>query len=420
MNYLIQYTIALWNLTSEMAPYLLLGFLVAGWLKVFFPARHMERLMGRNSFRSVLWAALLGIPMPLCSCGVVPTGVSFYRNGASRGATVSFLISTPQTGVDSILATYAMLGGPLAIIRPVVALFTGLGGGWLTNKLERKDETRIPVSAWVEASEPRSITRKIGDMLRYAFVDFLQDIMKWLVIGLFIAAAIELLIPNEFFSNYGGQGFTGMLLMLVASVPMYVCATASVPIAAVLLAKGLAPGAVLVFLMAGPATNAATITVLSKALGRKSFLVYLFSIVAGALVFGSLVNLLPAEWFQPVMHAQQHTHRMLPQAFSVATAVVLLVLLLNSFRLRYFSNRTQKPIEQMSNSIEIRVNGMECRHCQANVEKNIGAMEGVNAVSVNLQESTVVIGGNVDLEAVAKLVNELGYEYGGVVHKLSI
>ena len=248
-----------------MAPYLILGFLIAGILKVLVPANIMTKYLGKSNTSSVINASLFGIPLPLCSCGVLPTGISLYKNGASKGSSVSFLISTPQTGVDSILVTWSMLGLPLAIIRPITAFFTGVAGGILTNKF---DSTRLSIKTEVN-QEKKSKGSSLREIFRYAFIEMVDDIAKWLVIGLLIAAFITVAVPDEFFNEFNITGLTGMVLILVVSIPLYICATASVPIAAVLLLKGLSPGAILVFLMAGPATNAATITVIGKNLGKK-------------------------------------------------------------------------------------------------------------------------------------------------------
>ena len=373
--------------------------------------------MGQRNIKSVVNGSLLGIPLPLCSCGVIPTGVSFYRNGASKGSTLSFLISTPQTGVDSVLATYALLGLPFAIIRPIVALTTGVVGGWLSNISDKSEQ--IPVQT-LDFNTKQVSKNRFVNMLNYAFVDFLQDIMKWLVIGLFIAAAIAVMIPDDFFSSYVGNGYVGMLVMLVASVPLYVCATASVPIAAVLLMKGMAPGAVLVFLMAGPATNAATIAVLSNALGRKTFWIYLATIVTGAFVFGTIINeFLPAEWFS-IAGGHVHTgleHHLLPQWFSVASAIALIGLIIHAYYKKYsLKPNTDKP---MDNTIEINVEGMECKHCKSNVELNLSKIEGIEEVEADFQKEVVKIKGEVDLSKVEETVNSLGYKYNGVIHNIS-
>ena len=259
-EYIQLYLDDLLELTNEMSPYLLLGFLFAGILSVYLKQQRISKYLGGKNLKSVFNASIFGVPLPLCSCGVIPTGVSLYKNGASKSSTVSFLISTPQTGVDSILVTYSMLGLPFAVIRPVVALLTGLFGGLLNIPYDKE----IKVKDYDNANKEKENGSRFINMLKYAFVTFLQDISKWLVIGLLLAALISVLVPDNYFENNFSNPLFGMIMILAVSVPLYVCATGSVPIAAVLLMKGLSPGAALVFLMAGPATNIATLTVLSK------------------------------------------------------------------------------------------------------------------------------------------------------------
>ena len=263
-------------------------------------------------------AALLGVPLPLCSCGVIPTGISFNKEGASKGATVSFLISTPQTGVDSILATYSMLGLPFALLRPFVAFFSGIFGGVITNLASKGEEIKT-VEPPINISKETEKAGKWQKMIRYAFLDFLMDIADWLIIGFAIAALISVLLPDDFFTMYLSNQFLSMFIVLLASIPLYVCATGSIPIAAVLMMKGLSPGAALVFLMAGPATNVATMTVIGKALGRKTLIIYLVSISTSAMFFGRIANqFLPSEWFIMMSHDHgAHEHELLPYWLSL-------------------------------------------------------------------------------------------------------
>jgi uncharacterized membrane protein YraQ (UPF0718 family) len=239
MDYIYRYLEELVSLVNEMGPWLLLGFFIAGLLHVFFPGGKINHLLGKSNMKSVLRAALIGIPLPLCSCGVIPTGISIHKNGASKGAAISFLISTPQTGVDSIMVTYSLLGLPFAIVRPVVALMTGVIGGFFTNNLENK--TSVAPAPVVTTSENTKFKNPVLEIFRYAFVDFLQDIAKWLVIGLLLAALIAVVVPDDFFASYIHNDFMGMLIILLASIPVYVCATSSVPIAAVLMLIGISP-----------------------------------------------------------------------------------------------------------------------------------------------------------------------------------
>jgi uncharacterized membrane protein YraQ (UPF0718 family)/copper chaperone CopZ len=427
-HYILQYLTALWQLTVEMAPYLLLGFFIAGLLYVYFPKERITRYLGKSNLASVFNAAMVGIPLPLCSCGVIPTGISLYKHGASKGSSVSFLISTPQTGVDSIMATYALLGLPFAIIRPIIALVTGIAGGLATNMGAKDTHT-----AAVENAEPASPAalkgHKLSRMLHYAFVEFLQDIAKWLIIGLLIAALIAVLVPANFFSAYVDNDLLSMLIVLVASVPLYVCATGSVPIAAVLLMKGLSPGAAIVFLMAGPATNAATMAVVGNVLGKRTLYTYLASIILGAIFFGLIVDhLLPRAWFTemvPMVH-EGHEHHFLPQWLNVGSGILLIVLLINSYIQRYRKHRQfiaqpekadgLSTLDDTAMEKTVVVHGMTCNHCKMNVENNLKTVEGVKTIDVDLDTARVrLTGEHIDLDEVKKTVEGIGYEYAGEV-----
>jgi len=415
------YLLALWELTMEMSPYLLLGFLIAGILYVYFPKEKVSKYLGKNNFRSTLNAALIGVPLPLCSCGVIPTGISFYKNGASKGSSVSFLISTPQTGVDSILATYSLLGLPLAIIRPIIALITGVIGGLVTNTLDKDDSNSISTKTNKISDQSKPMGNRLLVMLQYAFVEFLQDISKWLIIGLLLAALMAVLIPDDFFTNYLSNDYLSMLIVLVASIPLYVCATGSVPIAAVLLMKGLSPGAAIVFLMAGPATNAATITVIGKVLGRNTLISYLASIIGGAVLFGILVNeFLPREWFTSYLvhiHDGHGTH-LLPYWMKVASSILLIILLINGFLQKYLTGKKieESKIDNQMAEKTVKVSGMTCNHCKTNVQNNLSSIEGIENIEIDLDSGKVkMTGDDIDLSAVKSKVESIGYEYGGEV-----
>jgi uncharacterized membrane protein YraQ (UPF0718 family)/copper chaperone CopZ len=365
--------------------------------------------MGGNTARASFNASLLGVPMPLCSCGVLPAGISLYRNGASKSATTSFLISTPQTGVDSILVTYAMLGLPMAIIRPILALLTGFTGGLVAGKLD-KGGAQAPIKA-IDEETPRSIRY----LVRYAFVEFMADISRWLVYGLLIAALIAVLLPDDFFATSVANPNLQMLVILIASIPVYVCATGSVPIAAVLLLKGISPGAVLVFLMAGPATNAASLTVLNKTLGRQTTIVYLLTIITGALATGFLINQLPVAWFEVLSHgAHTHKHSLLPGWMGTGSGIILVALITNSLIISFRKRIENKTTTMDQNSIIISVEGMTCNHCVRSVENKLKALENVKGVQASFERNEVIIeGNNIDLEQVKSAIENLGYTYNG-------
>ncbi len=409
------------RLVNEMSPYLLLGFLSAGLLRVVFPRQVVARYMGQRNFRSVFNASLLGVPMPLCSCGVLPAGIGFYRNGASRGSSISFLISTPQTGVDSILATYAMLGLPLAIIRPIVALFTGILGGVLGNATDKNGLSEK------ESAGPDEEThqRNVKELFRYGFVELIQDISKWLIIGMLVAALLSVLIPGDFFTSTISSEYLAMILMLLASVPLYICATGSIPIAAVLLMKGLSPGAALVLLMAGPATNIATMAVIGNTLGKRSLWVYLVSIIGGALFFGILVNeLLPREWITGALPSISGDHLHDHQAgwFSRVSSLILGLLIVNGYILKFRSRQKERRKDKVKANamkeeiLQYRVEGMTCDHCKAKVENGLKELQGVSEVLVDRTTGVVSVQAEVVTEEhIRETVTLLGYNYVGKV-----
>jgi uncharacterized membrane protein YraQ (UPF0718 family)/copper chaperone CopZ len=375
--------------------------------------------MGQNTFKSVFNAALLGVPLPLCSCGVIPTGISFFKHGASKASTVSFLISTPQTGVDSIFVTYSLLGLPFAIIRPIVAFVTGLFGGIVTKKIDPEKTDPALQNNENEEEMPVGFFPRVKEMFRYSFIEFLQDISNWLIIGLLIAAFISVIVPDDFFAGKIPNDFIGMLAILVVSIPVYICATASVPVAAVLMLKGLSPGAALVLLMAGPATNAATITMIGKVLGRKSLIGYLGAIITGALLAGMMIDyLLPSGWFIVSQHFghMAHDHSMLPAWLKIGSAITLTVLIINGYVQKYINARKMSTVNTATggssaeNIKTIWVGGMTCNHCKANVENSIKSAEGVEEVSVDLTTGKVnITGKSVDLGKIKSGIENIGY-----------
>jgi hypothetical protein len=319
-----------WSTLAQMAPYLLFGFLTAGLLSVWISPAFVERHLGGRGFATVVKASLFGVPLPLCSCGVIPVSMSLYKHGAGRGAAVSFLLSTPQTGVDSIFVTYSLLGPFFAVLRPIAAFLTGLFGGGLVNLLDpsekASDESSKTCSDDCCANQKKPPAWK--RMLRHGFVTLPTDIGLPMLVGLVIAAAISIWVPDDLFAVHlaAGSNLIAMLVMMLVGIPIYVCATASVPIAAALIAKGLSPGAALVFLMTGPATNAAGLSTLWGVLGPRSALLYLFSTAFCALASGLVVDaLLPHQKAVEMMH--HHTLH-LPSWAANLSAVILLALLL--------------------------------------------------------------------------------------------
>lgn len=325
MHLLTNIGLDIWNMLCEMAPYLLFGFMIAGILSVLVSPETVKKHLGGRGFWPVFKAALIGVPLPLCSCGVIPVAASLRRHGSSKGATVAFLISTPQTGVDSIAVTYGMLGPVFAIFRPVAAFVSGMIGGWIIEAAEDRQTSKdIPEQCPDECCSHGPKRNSLLRMLHYGFIIMPRDIAKPLIIGLLIAGIISAFTPVNFFSGKMGSGITQMLVMMAFGIPLYVCATASVPIAAAMMMKGISPGAALVFLMTGPATNAATIATIWKTMGKQITVIYLAVVAGTALASGILLNSL---FTFPNFSTEHFTHEMLPPWFQAASAVAMLVML---------------------------------------------------------------------------------------------
>ncbi|MGB0744767.1 MAG: SO_0444 family Cu/Zn efflux transporter [Opitutales bacterium] len=323
-----------WELTTEMAPYLLLGFAVAALLHVVIRADFIQRHLGKGGFSSVAKASLLGVPIPLCSCSVVPLAATLRQSGASRGATASFLSSTPQTGVDSILATYALLGGAFSLIRVLVAFVSGIVTGILIDlfckdkpKPAAADFSKLSFSAITEApKEPNPAKssccsnqpkRSWRDGLRYGLVTLPSDLAAALIVGLVLAGLITTLLPADLLTGSFSSGLMAFVLATAISLPLYVCATGSIPMAYALIAAGMSPGAALVFLITGPATNTTTIVTVWKMLGRAPTVIYLLCLLFISWLAGALFNLTLAQGIGEVeaVHGQ-HVHSSLWQHVS--------------------------------------------------------------------------------------------------------
>ena len=315
-----------WGTVAEMSPYLLFGFFVAGVLSVIISQRIVERHLGGSGIWPLFKASLFGIPLPLCSCGVIPVSMSLHKHGASKGATVSFLLSTPQTGMDSIFVTLSLLGPLFAIFRPLAALVTGIVGGTLVDVFSRsaEDKSRVPPKSSDGDYGGGRKTGRVARGLKYGFVTLPRDIGKAMLVGLVIAAVISALVPDGFFAERLGTGIFAMVVMMFLGIPVYVCATASVPVAAALILKGLTPGAALVFLMTGPATNAASFITIWKVLGKATAITYLVTVAGCSLLGGILLDYIAAGVDFEIV---SRPGWMLPTAIKYASALVLLAVL---------------------------------------------------------------------------------------------
>ena len=497
------------TLFSEMAPFLLLGFLLAGIIHVWIPNHLYVPKISKPNFKSVLWAALFGVPLPICSCGVIPTSIALRREGASKGASVSFLISTPATGVDSILATYSLLGGPFAILRPIAAFVTAMLGGVFTNAMTKNEgDTGVAVVGGerghrhdhehehhdhCECGEDhcscgedhcccgdhedrgkKSFVQKIGETVEYGFVDMVGNVSKWLTIGLLLGALIAAFVPDDFFLFLHDYPLLCMLVVLVLAMPMYTCATGSIPLALALVEKGITPGAALVLLMAGPATSIASMLVVGKAFGKRTLFAYLASIALGAIFFGFVVDTFFMDTFLSAMlphgSAECHGHGALG-VFDYVCAVLLALLMVYAKFARkgghcgcgecgcgghdcccedhdccgedhdgdehechdghehgeschchgHHGDREHRGHHEHGERTvrTYRVVGMSCSHCKACVEKAALLLDGVVSAEADVagKELRVVWHDDDDIDepALKKSIEDAGFEFGGKI-----
>ena len=360
--FLTAFALNTWHMVAEMAPYLIFGFAIAGLLHVLIRKEQVQRLLGKPSLGAVFKACLIGVPMPLCSCSVIPVAAALHKSGASRGATAAFLSSTPQTGVDSMLATYSLMGGLFATVRVVVAFVSGIVTGFLielfcNNRVEDNTPPSSPASSLSPTltPNPQSTPSKITSMaktpqvsalkpqvcspqpsrlstaLRYGFINLPADLAVALLLGLTLAGLITTLLPPDLISGPISTGPLAFLLATVISLPLYICATASIPMAYALMAAGLSPGAALIFLIAGPATNTATVISLWKMLGHKATLIYLGSLIVIAWIAGWLLN--STLGTQTIEHSMHQHAAMAPEFWQHVSGIVLILILLVSLYL---------------------------------------------------------------------------------------
>ena len=396
---------AYWNFLNHFSPYLLLGFLIAGLLHGVVNDKFIQKNLLGNSFTNIMKASLIGIPLPLCSCGVIPVAISLYKKGASKASTASFLISTPQTGVDSIMMTYGMFLPILPvfiIIRPIAALIAGLLGGTLIKFFSDNNASTV--------EECTHEKKTFKDMLEYGLVALPQDIAKPLLIGILLASLIAIRPPDELFRmfvSYGG--ISELIIVLILSIPLYVCATASIPLALSLVGTGtISIGGALIFLMAGPVTNLATISTIYNILGKKFTAIYLFAVTSTAFLFGYGINYYyptlnnTINWHQ-LMHAGAHEHAGL---FTYLCSIIILIILLNALFKPF-----EKKVEGSDLDTTINVSGMTCNHCKQSVTNAVMGCTNVTDVKIDLDSGDVFISGeNFNLDEIYSAVENNGFK----------
>ena len=373
----------------SLAPWLLLGTLVAGLLHVFLPPDFIRRHLGRASTGSVVKAVMLGVPMPLCSCSVIPAALGIRREGASRGAAVGFMISTPQTGVDSILVSASFLGWPFAVFKVVSAFVTGLVGGQLADLVTKSipPPAPVPAAAAAAAAARKSKLRRILD---YGIGDLLYMVWRWIVFGVLVSALITTLVPADYFAGSAvGSLFPALMLALLISLPLYVCATSSVPIAAALVHAGFPTGAALVFLMAGPATNIATIGAVYRGFGARVLGVYLAVIIVGSVALGYVFAFVVPVTVASGVYAHADGGWIAAIA-AWALSALLLWFAVGDTR-RWLRRRREKS------GVHLLVDGMVCQGCVRKLEAAMSAVEGVRGIRADIETGAVDVFG-ADLE----------------------
>lgn len=371
-NIIIEIVQETWMILVMAGPYILFGFLMAGLIHTFVPTAKIVALLGRRNWKSVFMASVCGVPLPLCSCSVLPTAAALRQKGASRGATTSFLISTPETGVDSIVMTYGIMDLTMAILRPLAAFITASVSGICVNLWGGADEPppKPTISSCCHCS-PKSGDSRLEneppsagnppmrawwlEIIRYGFWELSNDLSHWLALGLVLSGIISACIPESFFQGWAGQGVSSLFLMLAISMPMYICASGSTPIAAVMVAKGLSPGAALVFLLAGPATNIGSVPVLLKILGRRATILYLVSIFLVTFSIGLAVNQYYSNTDLSPHIAIHSNMEEMDGVWGLLSALILLVLLVKGWIVRPIPSEWRNLNDRMERWIGFRL-----------------------------------------------------------------
>lgn len=402
----------LWQVMLDLSPSLLLGLFIAGLIYLYLPKGFVHRGLNRPDLRSASKAALIGVPLPLCSCGVIPTALGLHNEGASKGATTAFMISTPQTGVDSLLVSASFLGWPFALFKLVAAFVTGMIGGALVNRFTAPDAEPRPGAVATAAESTKGDVKGIKDALRYSLFDLLAAIDTWVLAGVLAAALIATFIPTDSLAGLvWTQGIGGMLLVLTISIPLYVCTTGSVPIAASLIAAGMPAGTALVFLMAGPATNVATLGAVYRVLGTRILAIYLGTVILMSILLGLGFDWLlqgQVGWAMPTGGHSLDGHS--PSYIAIGSALLLSGLLAYLLGLRLRSMIRGRHDAARRTDLTLKVEGMSCRHCVVSVKKSL---EGVAAVSEAIPDPASglvqVRGDHLDVTALIRAVEKAGF-----------
>jgi len=418
---------ALYTLSVDMGFYMVIGLLLVTVFNVLIKKEWIAAHLGTGSLWSIIKASIFGVPLPLCSCGVVPTGMYLKEQGASNAATASFLISTPQTGVDSIAATYGLMGITFAWFRPLAAFISGVFGGAMVGLFGKSktlptetQETKCEDGSCTPAATPKELPffQKIKASFLYAFGDFVGDIAYHFILGLIIAALITVLIPADLLVNIGlDSGILAMLVMIVVGAPMYICSTSSIPIALSLIAKGLSPGTAFVFLFMGPFTNMATISILGKKLGGRTTAIYLGSAAVSAIGFGYLLDFLIAEFNLPFISAMSaHAHAANLPLYQVIIGMLFMALILFHAARTLFASiksASAKRKTKGQTAMVFDVQGMSCEGCANGVQTALLNTKGIQNAEVSLEDKTATVWGAFNPNDIVNIITKKGYKVVG-------
>ncbi len=400
------YATETWLLIAEMGPYLLLGFLFAGALHRWIRETWIETRLGKPGLKSITLGSIVGVPIPLCSCGVIPVTASLRDKGASKGAAASFLTSTPQTGVDSILATYGMLGPVFAIYRVIVAFISGIAVGTIVDRFSAPEMRKSPDPT--TAPEPIPSWRQ---SIRYGLITMPADIAVSLVIGFLLAGLISALAPDDLLSNLPGGVYTSILLTTLIATPFYICSTGSIPLALALIDSGLPVSAALVLLIAGPATNIATITTMRKTLGGRETAIYVASIVIVSWVAALVFH----QFFDTKVFDMGHLHEMGPTIWNHIAGAAMLAMLGYAYWTENYRDRAM-PVSASGDWADdpekatLRIEGMTCSHCRQSAVDGLTSLPFTSHVEVDLKSGNAQLGGNgLDRNAISDKLDSLGF-----------
>jgi uncharacterized membrane protein YraQ (UPF0718 family)/copper chaperone CopZ len=386
LDLLQDYPVVLLKLTAEMAPYLVLGFLMAGVVHQLFPKTWIKRHLGRGGFMQSFKASVFGVPLPVCSCGIIPLAKELKKSGASNAGVAAFLASTPQTGVDSAIATGGLMSWGFAVVRVVVAFISGILTGGIIGLTEKTHPAELEEDAM--PTQPKKPGFSMSKMLYYGLVELPSDIRNSLLLGLGIAALISLFLPQYQEMISANSLWLSYLAVLILAIPLYVCSTGSIPIALALLGSGFSPGSALVFLVAGPATNIVTLVTMTDIIGVKNTIIYLLCVIGIAVACAFMIDLSAMDITTSGIHHHSHTSGITLLQWSTTFLLVgglLYPPVTTFFKKLKHNNRAEGSL----NEYEIVVEGMGCKKCAAKVTGIVESLPNHHIKSIDLDSKKV-------------------------------